>query len=87
MYLYGCSHHNPDPLKEKIGSKGRRWIHEPSFARTLDRQHTANLKSLKPTDSKLEFTDKPSNRWLEVMSVEKYILGLLRLKIMNSPRE
>ncbi len=48
MYLYGCSNHYPDPLKENIGSKDSK-TRSPQIqmkkvdARTLVRQHTANL--------------------------------------------
>ncbi len=48
MYLYGCSNHYPDPLKETIGSKDSK-TRSPQIqmkkvdARTLVRQHTANL--------------------------------------------
>lgn len=40
MYLYGCSNHNPDPLRENIGSEDSK---NKVDARTLVRQHTADL--------------------------------------------
>lgn len=48
MYLYGCSNHNPDPLKEKIGSKDSKarslqMQRKKVDALTLVRQHTANI--------------------------------------------
>ncbi len=47
MYLYGCSNHYPDPLKETIGSKDSKTrspqIQMKVDALTLVWQHTANL--------------------------------------------
>lgn len=84
MYLYGCSNHYPDPLKEKIGSKDSK-TRSPQMqmkkvdALTLVRQHTAITIS-QSNRFKTWIHTEPSKRWLEMLFLSKWSLGVMNLQ-------